>query len=306
MIPFIKMHGIGNDFILLDGVGSSLPDTDFPALSRSVNNRRFGVGGDGLILVEKGSTAPYRMRMFNPDGSEAEMCGNGIRCFAKLLKDRGYHAGGAVDVDTGAGRLTVSIDPNGWVKVDMGQAWLKRGEIPMTGPADETFIDKELLPCNAREVNESSTSLRSRDELGGGAIDHRSPITNHQWRGTAVSMGNPHLVIFVDDVHAIDLEKIGPVLEHHPLFPKRVNVHFAQVADRDHLIMRTWERGAGITFACGTGACSVAVAGFLTGRSERSVDIRLPGGHLKLDYLEDGKVLMTGPAETVFEGEWLG
>jgi len=126
------------------------------------------------------------------------------------------------------------------------------------------------------------------------------------FRGTAISMGNPHLVIFVDDVHAIDLERIGPILEHHELFPKRVNVHFAQVVDKGHLIMRTWERGAGITFACGTGACSVAVAGFLTGRSDRNVDIRLPGGHLKLEYQEDGRVFMTGPAETVFEGQWVG
>jgi len=279
MIAFTKMHGIGNDFILLDGVGQALPNADFPALSKELNDRRFGIGGDGLILVEKGSSAPYRMRMFNPDGSEAEMCGNGIRCFAKLLKDRGYNAGGAVDVDTGAGRLTVTVEENGWVKVDMGIARLKRSEIPMTGPADETFIDQPIPEAKAQNPE--------------------------PFRATAVSMGNPHLVIFTDDVQKIDLEHIGPILEHHDLFPNRINVHFAQVVDRSHLIMRTWERGAGITLACGTGACSVAVAGFLTGRSDRNVDIRLPGGHLKLDYQEDGRVYMTGPAETVFVGEWL-
>jgi diaminopimelate epimerase len=292
MIPFVKMHGIGNDFILLDGIGSNLPEDDFPSLSRSLNDRRFGIGGDGLILVERGDSAPYRMRMFNPDGSESEMCGNGIRCFAKLLKDRGYNGGGAVDVDTGAGRLTVTVEENGWVRVDMGQAWLKRSEIPMTGPGDETFIDQTI----------------SVPQISDPKSEHRPPSPEPQapsLRATAVSMGNPHLVIFVQDVHAIDLEHIGPVLEHHPLFPNRVNVHFAQVADRGHLIMRTWERGAGITLACGTGACSVAVAGFVTGRSNRHVDIRLPGGHLKLDYQENGHVLMTGPAETVFVGEWL-
>jgi len=296
VIPFVKMHGIGNDFILLDGIGEHLPETDFPTLARSVNDRRFGVGGDGLILIERGASAPYQMRMFNPDGSEAEMCGNGIRCFAKLLKDRGYHDGGAVDVDTGAGRLTVTVEANGWVRVDMGQAWLKRGEIPMTGPADESFVDQPV------EIADLGSRIADRKAQSPEPKAH-SP---KPFRGTAVSMGNPHLVIFVDDVHAIDLEHIGPILEHHELFPKRVNVHFAQVVDKGHLIMRTWERGAGITFACGTGACSIAVAGFLTGRSDRNVDIRLPGGHLKLEYQEDGRVFMTGPAETVFEGQWVG
>ena len=272
MIPFVKMHGIGNDFILVDGIGAPLPQADFPTLSKAVNDRRFGVGGDGLILLEKGRKAPFRMRMFNPDGSESEMCGNGIRCFAKLLNERGYSDQASVDVETGAGILTLALEPNGWVKVDMGPARLKRGEIPMTGPAEETFIDQ--------------------------------PVGD--FKGTAVSMGNPHLVIFVDDVNAVDLEHLGPRLERHELFPNRVNVHFVQRVDEGHLIQRTWERGAGITLACGTGACSVGVAGFLTGRSRRDVDIKLPGGHLKIEYLESGRVLMTGPAETVFLGEWPG
>ena len=269
-VPFVKMHGIGNDFILLDGVGAQLPEANFQALAQAVNDRRFGIGGDGLILVEKGSDAPFRMRMFNPDGSESEMCGNGIRCFAKLLRDRGYSSPGSVDVETGAGTLSLSVEDNGWVKVDMGPARLTRREIPMTGPADETFIDQPV----------------------------------GEYHGTAVSMGNPHLVIFVDDVEGIDLERIGPLLEHHQLFPNRVNVHFVQRVDAQHLVQRTWERGAGITLACGTGACAVGVAGLLTDRSERSVDIKLPGGHLKIEYLENGRVLMSGPAETVFLGEW--
>lgn len=270
MIPFVKMHGIGNDFIMVDGIGSELPSTDFRELSKAVNDRRFGVGGDGLILLERGSSAPFRMRMFNPDGSESEMCGNGIRCFAKLLRDRGYSRDESVDVETGAGTLTLTIEPSGWVRVDMGQARLKRGQIPMTGNPEGTFLDEPI----------------------------------EEFRGTAVSMGNPHLVIFTDDVAAVPLQAIGPRLEHHELFPNRTNVHFVQVLDQEHLIQRTWERGAGITLACGTGACAVAVAGYLTNRSRRDVDIKLPGGHLKVEYHEDGRVHMIGPAETVFTGEW--
>jgi diaminopimelate epimerase len=198
------------------------------------------------------------------------MCGNGIRCFARLLKDRGYHKTGSVGVETGAGLLTVEVEPNSWVKVDMGPARLRRDEIPAAG--DGTFVDQEI----------------------------------DGYRGTAVSMGNPHLVIFVDEVSLVDLESVGPRLEHHELFPNRINVHFAQVADRAHLIQSTWERGAGITLACGTGACAVAVAGYLTNRSDRNVNVKLPGGTLDIEYLENGRVLMTGPAETVFEGEWPG
>jgi len=271
MIPFTKMQGIGNDFIMLDTLRDGLPEADLAELSRLVNDRRFGIGGDGLILIEKGNDAPYQMRMFNPDGSESEMCGNGIRCFAKLLRDHGHTVEPSVDVETGAGTLTLEYIPDGRIKVNMGPARILRKEIPMLGAPDETFIDQ--------------------------------PITE-SLKGTAVSMGNPHVVIFVEDVSAIDLKKIGPELEHNELFPKRTNVHFVQVVGRDRLIQRTWERGAGITLACGTGACSVCVAGFLTGRSDRTVLIHLPGGDLEIDYREDRIVFMTGPAETVFNGEF--
>lgn len=271
MIPFVKMHGIGNDFVMLDLLDA--PEPEDPAdLARRMNDRRTGVGGDGLILVERGSDAPFRMRMFNPDGSEAEMCGNGIRCFAKLLHDRGHLSGNEADIDTGAGRLMVQLTADGQVRVSMGTARLNRADIPMTGPGDETFLDQPL------------------------GIDG--------WLGSAVSMGNPHLVLFTGDVAAIPLETLGPRFETHPLFPRKTNVHFAQVADRRHLIQRTWERGAGMTLACGTGACACAVAGFLTGRTERSVSIDLPGGRLFIEYAPDGAVTMTGPAVTVYEGSW--
>jgi diaminopimelate epimerase len=269
MIRFTKMHGIGNDFIMIDTLRDGTPPGSLSNLSKHLNDRRFGVGGDGLILIEKGDQAPFRMRMLNPDGSESEMCGNGVRCFAKLLKDHAHLTGNEVDVETGAGILTLTLTGDSLVRVDMGPARLTRGEIGMVGEPSEKFIDQSLS----------------------------------EWNGTAVSMGNPHVVLFVDDVESVDLETLGPRLERHEFFPKRVNVHIVQVLDRTHLRMRTWERGAGITLACGTGACAVAVSSFLNGHSERNVDIRLPGGHLQIEYREDGKVMMTGPAETVFEGQ---
>lgn len=268
-IQFTKMQGIGNDFVVVDCIQDSQLPSDLAALSQKVNDRRFGIGGDGLILLEKGDEAPFRMRMFNPDGSESEMCGNGIRCFGRLLHDHGHLDGTSVKVETGAGILQLDLVGDDKFRVDMGHARLTRGTIGMTGNADESFIEQPVA---------------------------------EGFNGTAVSMGNPHLVIFVDDVSKVNLEVVGPILEHSPEFPKKTNVHFIQVVDRSHLIQRTWERGAGITLACGTGACASAVAAFVTGRSDRNVEIKLPGGILNIEYQEDGKVMMTGPAETVFEG----
>lgn len=270
MIRFTKMQGIGNDFVMVDALQGNLSNVDWPELTRQTNDRRFGVGADGLIILERGAQAPFRMRMFNPDGSESEMCGNGIRCYAKLLRDHGHISEDQVSVETGAGVLHLSFVGD-QVKVDMGKARLTRGEIGMVGPADEQFINQPV-------------------GLG--------------FNGTAISMGNPHIVVFVDDVSAINLEEIGPKLENHELFPMRTNVHFVQVIDKKTLRMRTWERGAGITLACGTGACSVGVSAFLNGKAEREVLIHLPGGDLQIDYRSDGTVFMTGPAETVFEGVW--
>ncbi|AIE87926.1 diaminopimelate epimerase [Fimbriimonas ginsengisoli] len=267
MIKFTKMQGTGNDFVMVDAFREKELPADLPELARWACDRRFGIGGDGLILADPGSEAPFRMRMFNPDGSASEMCGNGIRCLARLLRDHGHTEADSVPVETGAGILTVELRPGG-VRVDMGRAKLSRQEIGMPGIGP--FVE---------------------EDLGNGL------------RGTAVSMGNPHLVIFVDDVAAVDLVKLGRELEHHPLFPNRTNVHFVQVVDRQTLIQRTWERGAGITLACGTGACACAVAAVMTNRADRSVEIRLPGGNLHIDFDADGRVFMTGPAETVFEGE---
>lgn len=267
-LAFTKMHGIGNDFVMVDA--TRLDGFDWPSVAQNVCDRRFGIGSDGLILALRDGDS-LRMRMFNPDGSESEMCGNGIRCFALFAKAHGLANGSILPVETGAGRLVLEVLNDGRVKVDMGRARLAPNEIGMKGDG-ERFVDQPI------------------EALG------------TEFRGTAVGMGNPHLVLLVDDAFAYDLEKFGPVLEHHELFPHRVNVHFVQVVDSRHIIQRTWERGAGITLACGTGACASAVAACVNGKTGREVRVKLPGGELDIDYREDGTVFMTGPATEVFTG----
>lgn len=268
------MQGIGNDFVMVDAIRHPLPPEQLPEISRMVNDRRFGIGGDGLILLEQGGKAPFRMRMFNPDGSESEMCGNGIRCLAKLAREAGHTDATEIPVETGAGTLVLHIEADGQVRVDMGLARFTQGETGMTGDPAARFVDEPL-----------TASLPGL-------------------RGTAVSMGNPHLVIFVPDAKLIELERLGPELEHYKKFPNRVNVHFVQVLDSKTLLQRTWERGAGVTLACGTGACAVGAAAFLTGRAERGVQVQLPGGNLTIEVQPDYRIFMTGPAETVFDGEF--
>ena len=273
-IKFTKMHGIGNDFVMVNGFQESIPEHELADVSKAVCDRKFGVGSDGLILALPGKDSPFRMRMFNPDGSESEMCGNGVRCFIKFLHDERLTQEREVPVETGAGELQLVLRDDGQVQVDMGLARLKRGEIGMTGPASETFVD---APVN---------------------------ILDQEFRGTAVGMGNPHLVIFSPNVADINLRVLGPALENLSLFPARVNVHFVQVVHPGHIVQRTWERGAGITLACGTGACACAVASYLNGHTGRAVDVKLPGGTLQIYYREDERVYMTGPAETIFSGEF--
>lgn len=275
-MKFSKMHGIGNDFVMVNGIQSPISPGLLADLSREICDRKFGIGSDGLILAERGEQAPFKMRMFNPDGSESEMCGNGIRCFMKYLHSEGETDASKVDVETGAGILSLVMREDGKIQVDMGKAWLNRGEIGVTGNASDTFIDQEFS------------------------------VENQVFRGTSVGMGNPHVVVFTHDVSAIDLVHFGPKIENHPLFPNRINVHFVQIKNPGHIIQRTWERGAGITLACGTGACACAVASFLNGLAGRQVKVTLPGGDLDIYYREeDEHVLMTGPAETVFVGDWL-
>jgi diaminopimelate epimerase len=277
-LEFTKMHGIGNDFIMVNAIKQPIEEKELPQLARKMNDRKFGVGGDGLILILQGEKAPFRMRMFNPDGSESEMCGNGIRCFAAYLQERGLAQEQTIDVETGAGNLQLQIIQNGvgtkYVRVNMGIAKLTRAEIPMKGQPQEKAI--------GFDVN----------------------IDQQTFKATAVSMGNPHCVIFVQEANAIPLEQWGPVIENHPDFPNRTNVHFAQIVAPNEIIQRTWERGAGATLACGTGACAVLVAAVENGLTERKATVHLPGGDLEIEYLTDGTVFKTGPAQTVFDGIW--
>ena len=275
-LPFTKMQGCGNDYVVVDALRH--PVRDPAALARAVTDRRRGVGADGLLLALPSQSADVRMRMFNPDGSEAEMCGNGLRCLARFAAERGLVPDPAVlRVETGAGVLDVQIRAETGrpllVSVDMGPPRLERGEIPMLGEPGRV-VDEALA-------------------VGGENVDL-----------TAVSMGNPHAVLFVEDVAAAPLSQVGPRLENHTAFPRRTNVEFVQVLSRSEVRQRTWERGVGETQACGTGACAVVVAGVLSGRTDRAVTVHLVGGDLDVTWREDDHVLLSGPAVEVFDGAW--
>jgi diaminopimelate epimerase len=307
MMRFVKMHGLGNDYVYIDGFEQSIDD---PAeVARQVSDRHFGIGSDGLIILQAPSAgdgqAHLRMRMFNADGSEAEMCGNGIRCVCKMAHDHGICQARPMKIETGNGILTLDyqLDDQGKVSqvtVDMGPPILEPGRIPVQlpdVPADQ--MPDQLVDHPLGDLVDWA-SCGGRAWLKSAGLDLRAGF-----RGTCVSMGNPHVTIYVDDVDAVPLESVGPYLETLSIFPNRINVHFVQVHSPGEVTMRTWERGSGITLACGTGACAVAVSGVLTGRSNRQLLAHLPGGDLQLEWREsDGHVYMTGPATEVFTGQW--
>jgi diaminopimelate epimerase len=274
---FTKMQGAGNDYVYVDCFRQTLP-RDLPALARKISDRHFGVGGDGLILIGASERADARMRMFNADGSESEMCGNGVRCVAKYVYDHGIAVKPTLTIETGRGILTLDVEARGGkvqrVRVDMGEPILQAERIPTTLPGNP--------PVNAAlAVGERSFAV------------------------TCVSMGNPHCITYVDEVTDTLVHGIGPQIEHHAAFPRRVNAEFVRVNRPDDVTMRVWERGSGETLACGTGACAVAVAGVLTGRTGRTLTAHLPGGDLELHWSEkDNHVFMTGPAVEVFSGDW--
>jgi diaminopimelate epimerase len=279
VMKFTKMHGIGNDYVYVNTFDQK-PPTDPGRLAVAISDRHFGVGSDGLILIGPSPRADARMRMFNADGSESEMCGNGVRCVAKYVYDHGIARKSRLLIETGRGILTLDLEIEGGkarrVKVDMGAPILQASDIPTRLPGDP--------PVNV-------------------ALE----VAGQSFEVTAVSTGNPHAVVYVADVAAFPLEVVGPALEHHPAFPRRVNAHFVTVLAPGEVRMRTWERGSGITLACGTGACAVCVAGVLTGRTEARILAHLPGGDLELEWSgPDRSVFMTGPATEVFAGEWLG
>ncbi len=280
---FVKLQGNGNDFVLVDALdpacgwqGESGTAPDWSRWAVRLCDRRFGVGADGLLVVERGEHAPYRMRIFNPDGSEAEMCGNGIRCFARYLLMRWEPGAQTVAIETGAGvRFVRRADAEGrQLTVEMGVPRLARREVPALGePPDQPMLQQPL-------------------EIGGQTL-----------LVSAVNTGTPHAVLFTDDVQAFPLESVGAAIEHHPLFPQRVNVQVAQIVRPDYALVRTWERSAGATLACGTGACAVVVVGHLLQKLNRRATIRMPGGELLIEWRDDNLLLMTGPADAVFKGE---
>jgi diaminopimelate epimerase len=273
---FTKMHGLGNDYVYVDCFQEKLSG-DLPDLARRIADRHRGVGGDGLILICPSERADARMRMFNADGSESEMCGNGIRCVAKYVYDHGIAQKSTLTIETGRGVLTLELSVAGGkvdrVRVNMGEPILDGPKIPTT--------------FSGNPVVNAPLAIAGRDL----AV-------------TCVSMGNPHCVTFVDELNDDWVHVVGKAIEKDAHFPQRVNAEFVQVLSRDEANMRVWERGSGETQACGTGACAVCVAGVLTGRTDRQLLIHLPGGDLELEWAEDKNVYMTGPAVEVFSGEF--
>ncbi|MEG4327681.1 diaminopimelate epimerase [Microcoleus sp. AT3-A2] len=274
-IEFAKYHGLGNDFILIDNRHSSEPVIT-PEQAVDLCDRHFGIGADGVIFALPGENdTDYTMRIFNSDGSEPEMCGNGIRCLAKFIADlEGSEAKTQYRIHTLAGVISPELRSDGQVKVDMGVPRLLAAEIPTTLTASDAKV-----------------------------IDVPIEVADKSWSVTCVSMGNPHCITFVEDVSAVALESVGPQFENNQAFPQRTNTEFIQVIRSDYVKMRVWERGAGVTLACGTGACAAVVAGVLVGKCDRATAVELPGGVLEIEWAEvSGRIYMTGPAQRVFTG----
>lgn len=273
-LAFTKMQGLGNDFVLIDHRTKLFTQDQIPDLAKKICDRRFGVGSDGIILLENGNASSFLMKMYNPDGSESEACGNGTRCFGIYLQHKRLINSLEVEIETKGGKISIEITPDELVTVNMGKAKLNRADIGILGDSNSQFIEQPL------------------------------DFTHATLKGTAVSMGNPHLVIFVDNAETIPLSTWGAELEHYKIFPQRTNVHFVQVLNKNKVLQRTWERGAGITLACGTGACATTIAGYITGRTNRNIEVNLPGGILEIDYQANESVIMKGPAKIVYEGTW--
>jgi diaminopimelate epimerase len=266
-LEFTKMHGCGNDFVFLDCLKKNIGNLE--TLAKRLCDRRFGIGADQLLTVHPSKVADFRMEIYNADGSHVEMCGNGIRCFAKYVYDHGLTQKRELEVETLAGIIRPRIVGK-LVEVDMG----------------EPILEGRGIPVNA----------------GGKIINYPLTVEGKVYEVTCVSMGNPHCVLYMDEIDSLDLEKIGPSFEHHPFFPKRVNTEFVKVLSPEEVNMRVWERGAGETWACGTGASAVGVAGVITGRTGREITIHLKGGDLLIEWRDNNRVYMTGAAEEVFRG----
>lgn len=277
-MKFTKMHGLGNDYVYVNCFEEPLINVDLPELARRVSDRHFGIGGDGLILIMPSEVADFRMRVFNNDGSEARNCGNGLRCVSKYVYDHGLTVEKQFTVETLGGIVNpaVEVGENGKVSevtIDMGEPRLTRGQIPMTGEPDEAVIEFPL------QVDERTYTM------------------------TALSMGNPHAILFVDRIDEDEVVTVGPKIEWSEMFPERTNVEFIHILNRQEILFRVWERGSGVTLACGTGACAAAVAAILSNKTERIVTVHLLGGDLRIEWREaNNRVYMTGPATEVFSG----
>lgn len=281
-MKFTKMHGLGNDYVYVDGFAEQVADPEKTAIA--VSDRHFGIGSDGLILILPSDVADVRMRMFNADGSEGEMCGNGIRCVAKYAFDHGLSKANPMRVQTGRGVLPIEL------QIENGKM------ISATVNMGRPMWDLREIPVDPQHVRRDGKN-HAYDILDADG----KPIA----RATFIAVGNPHAVIFVPDVASIHLAELGPTLERHPAFPKRANIHWVQIHNRNEVTMRTWERGSGITLACGTGASAVCVAAVLNNETDRDLKVHLPGGDLRIVWSQDDNhVYMTGPATEVFSGEW--
>ncbi|MBO4809633.1 MAG: diaminopimelate epimerase [Lachnospiraceae bacterium] len=285
-IEFTKMHGCGNDYVYIDGSRFHIDSFSKPQFVRSVSDRHFGIGSDGVIFINPSDIADFEMEMYNADGSRSEMCGNGIRCVAKYVYDKGLWDEDEVDIES-FGKvkhiiLFIKDDEVKTARVDMG----------------EPILNPVMIPVNTSMLDDPTGNVIMKPILAGGK----------EYKITCVSMGNPHGIIYVDDVDNLEIEKVGPILENDPFFPKRANIEFVQNLDKTHVKMRVWERGTGETMACGTGCSALTVAGVLNGFYERNTDVNIEvlGGVIKVNYAKDGHVYMTGPAEISFEGvlEW--
>ncbi|WP_139491331.1 diaminopimelate epimerase [Brevibacillus dissolubilis] len=281
-MKFTKMHGLGNDYVYVNCFEEPLENVDLPELARRVSDRHFSIGGDGLILILPSDQADFRMRVFNNDGSEARNCGNGLRCVSKYVYDHELTDKTTFTIETLGGIVepVVHVGDDGKVSsvtIDMGEPRLTRQEIPMTGNPEDKVIEYPFT------------------------------IQDRTFTMTAVSMGNPHAILFVDEINDQDILHYGPLIEFHESFPERTNVEFIQVLNREEVLFRVWERGSGVTLACGTGACAAAVAAILSGKTDRLVNVQLLGGDLQIEWREsNNRVYMTGPASEVFSGVYNG
>ena len=281
---FTKMQGLGNDYVYVNCFQEKVENPS--EMAKRISDRHFGVGADGLILIGPSEQADFEMAMYNADGSRGEMCGNGIRCVAKYVYDYGLTDKTSISVETLGGikylDLTIEDGKAVLVRVDMGRPELRAREIPII--------------CEAADGESAADEAQ--------VIDEPIVVGGMEYRMTGVSMGNPHAVVFLEDVEGLDIEKIGPKFEEHERFPRRINTEFVRIIDRERIEMRVWERGSGETLACGTGACAAVVASILNGLAGRKVTVKLKGGDLLVEWdQESGKVYMTGPAEVVFDGE---